>query len=69
MIFRKVLKLSITFILGISPDSTPNSVRKVLRNHHQSESAYVFKVLSLVHCVPMIITLSLFIRIERMSNY
>jgi hypothetical protein len=33
-----------------------------------SKSEYVFKILSLVHCVPIIITSSLFIRFERMSN-
>jgi hypothetical protein len=68
MLSGKVSKFSITLILGISLDSTPNSVRKVLRNHRQFESASVFKVLPLVHCVPMIITSSLFIRIEHMSN-
>jgi hypothetical protein len=30
--------LYITFILCISPDSTPNSVSKVLRDHRRSES-------------------------------
>jgi hypothetical protein len=68
MLYGKVSKISITFILGISPDSTPNPVRKVLRNRRESESASVFKVLPLVHCVPMIITSSLFIIIEHMSN-
>jgi hypothetical protein len=39
-----------------------------LQDHHQSKSEVVFKVLSLVRCVPMIITFYLFIRFERMSN-
>jgi hypothetical protein len=60
--------MSTTFVLFISPDSVPNSVRRILRDHHLSKSESVFKVLSLVHCVPMIITSSLFIRFERMSN-
>jgi hypothetical protein len=62
MLFGKVSKFSITFILIISPDSAPYPIRGVLRDHHQSESISVFKVLSFVHCVPMIITSSLFIR-------
>jgi hypothetical protein len=56
------------FVLFISPDSAPNLVSWVLRDHHQSKSEAVFKVLSLVRCVPMIITFYLFIRFERMSN-
>jgi hypothetical protein len=39
-----------------------------LRYHHQPKSEAVFKVLLLVHCVPTIITSSLHIRFERMSN-
>jgi hypothetical protein len=68
MLYGKVLKLSITFVLLISPDSTPNSVRKVLRDRHQSKSESVFKVLPRMTCVPMILTSSLFIRFEHMSN-
>jgi hypothetical protein len=60
--------LSTTFLLFISPDSAPNLVSMVLRDRHQSESESVFKVLPLVHCVPTIITYSLFIRFEHMSN-
>jgi hypothetical protein len=41
---------------------------RVLRDRHQSKSESVFKVLPLVHCVPTIITSSLFIRFEHMSN-
>jgi hypothetical protein len=54
--------------LDIFLDSVPYSVSRVLRDCHQSKSAYVFKVLPLVHYVPMIITSSLFIGFERMSN-
>jgi hypothetical protein len=68
MFYGNVSKFFITFILGISPYSTPNSVIKILRNCRQSESASVFKVFPLTHCVPMIITWSIFIRIEHMSN-
>jgi hypothetical protein len=39
-----------------------------LRDRRQSKSEPVFKVLPLVHCVPMIITSSLFIGFEHMSN-
>jgi hypothetical protein len=41
---------------------------RVLRDRHQSKSESVFKVLPLVHCVPTIITSSLFIRFEHMSS-
>jgi hypothetical protein len=68
MLSGKISKLSTTFILFISPDSVPNSVSRVLRDRRQSKSESVFMVLPLVHCVPMIITSSLFIRFERMSN-
>jgi hypothetical protein len=68
MLSGKISKLSTTFILFISPDSVPNSVSRVLRDRHQSKSESVFMVLPLVHCVPMIITSSLFIIFERMSN-
>jgi hypothetical protein len=57
-----------TFILFISPDSVPNSVSVVLRDRHQSKSESVFKILPLVHCIPMIITSSMFIGFELMSN-
>jgi hypothetical protein len=68
MFSGKVSKLSTTFILFISPDSTPNSVSKVLRDRHQSKSESVFKVLPFVYCVPMIITSFLFIGFDRTSN-
>jgi hypothetical protein len=68
VLFGKVLKSSTTFILFISLDSALNSVSSVVRDHHKSKSEVVFKVLSFVHCIPMILTSSLFIRIERMSN-
>jgi hypothetical protein len=55
-------------ILFVSPDSAPNSVSKVLRDRRQSKSEALFKILPLVHCVPTIITSSLFIRFEHMSN-
>jgi hypothetical protein len=64
----KVSKFSITFLLGISPDSAPGSVSGVLRDHHQSKSESVSKVLPLVHCVPTIITSSLFIVLEHTSS-
>jgi hypothetical protein len=50
------------------PDSAPCSVSRVLRDRRQSKSESVFKVLSLAHCVPMIITYSLFIIFEHMSS-
>jgi hypothetical protein len=50
------------------PDSTPFLVSSVLRDHCQSESEAVSKVLPLVHCVPMIITSFLFIRFECISS-
>jgi hypothetical protein len=64
----KVLNFSITFTSGISPDSAPCSVSKVLRDRHQTESGSVSKILPLVCCVPTIITLFLFIRFEHTSN-
>jgi hypothetical protein len=60
--------LSIIFVLSISPDSTPNSVSRGLRDRHQCKSESVFEVLPLVRHVPTMITSSLFIRFERMSN-
>jgi hypothetical protein len=68
MISKKISKLSTTFVSFISPDSAPNSVSKVLRDRRQSKSESVFMIFPLVHCVPMIITSSLFIRFEHMSN-
>jgi hypothetical protein len=64
----KVLKFYITLKLDISPDSAPYPIIRVLRDHRQSESESVSKVLPLVHCVSTIITLSLFIGFEHMSN-
>jgi hypothetical protein len=61
---RKVTKLSTTFTLDISPDSTPYPISGVLQDHRQSKSESIFKVLPLVRCVPTIITSSLFIRFE-----
>jgi hypothetical protein len=67
VLYGKVSKLSITFTLDISPDFAPYSISGVLRDYRQSKSKSVFKVLPLVHCVPMIITSSLFIRFEHTS--
>jgi hypothetical protein len=64
----KVLKLSITFTLDISPDSALYPIIVVLRDHHQSESESVIKVPPLVHGVPMITTFSLFIGFWQVSN-
>jgi hypothetical protein len=61
---RKVTKLSTTFTLDISPDSTPYPISGVLRDRRQSKSESIFKVLPLVRCVPTIITSSLFNRFE-----
>jgi hypothetical protein len=63
-----VSKFLTTFVLFISPNSASNLVSKVLRDHHQSKSESVIKVFPLVHCVPMSITSSLFIRFNHMSN-
>jgi hypothetical protein len=68
MLSGKVLKLSITFTLGITPDSAPFSVSGVLRDRRQPKSEAVFRILSLMCCVPMIITSSLFIGFEHTSN-
>jgi hypothetical protein len=65
---RKVLKFSITFTLVISPYYAPYPISGVLRDCRQSKSESVFKVLSLVCCVPTIITYSLFIGFEHTSN-
>jgi hypothetical protein len=43
-------------------------VSRVLQDRRQSKSESVFKVIPVVHCVPTIITSSLFIRFEYMSN-
>jgi hypothetical protein len=63
-----ISKLCTTFVLFISPDSAPNSVSGVLRDHRQSKLESVFKILPLVHCVPTIITSPLYIGFEHMSN-
>jgi hypothetical protein len=55
-------------MLFSSPDSTPYPTSGVVRDHHQSESESVSNVLPLVYCVSMIITFSLFIRFEPLSN-
>jgi hypothetical protein len=68
MLSRKVSKFYITFTLYISPDSAPYPIRGVLRDRHQSKSESVINVFPLVHFVPTIITSSLFIRFEHMSN-
>jgi hypothetical protein len=48
-----VSKLSVTFTLDISPDSAPYPISGVLRDHHQSKSESVSKILPLVRCVPI----------------
>jgi hypothetical protein len=68
VLFGKVLEFSITLTLGISPESAPCSVSRVLRGRCQSKSESIFKVLSFVHCVPMITTSSMFIGFECMCN-
>jgi hypothetical protein len=68
VLYLKISKLSTMFVLFISPDSAPYPISGVLRDHHYPKSEAVFKVSSLVHCVPTIITFSLFIRFEHMSN-
>jgi hypothetical protein len=68
VLYGKVSKLSITFTLDISPDSSLYPISGVLRDHHRSESESVSKVLPLVRCVPTIITSSLFILFEHTSN-
>jgi hypothetical protein len=67
-LYGKVSKFSITLILCIFPDSAPFSVSRVLRDRRQSKSESVFKVFSLVYCVPAIITSSLFVGFESMSS-
>jgi hypothetical protein len=68
MLSKKVSRIPITFILAILSDSVPYSISRVLRDRRQSKLESVFKVLSPAHCVPTIITSSLFIRFECMSN-
>jgi hypothetical protein len=68
VLYGKVSKFSIAFTWDISPDSAVYLISGVLRDHHQSESESVSKVLPLVCGVPMIIPSSLFIRFEHMSN-
>jgi hypothetical protein len=65
---EKISKFSITFALDLSPVSAPYPIGRVLRDHHQSKSKVVSKILPLVHCILMIITSSLFSGFERMSN-
>jgi hypothetical protein len=65
---RNVSKFSITFILDISYDSAPYPISGVLRDRRQSKSEVVFQVLPLLYCVPTIVTSSLFIGFEQMSN-
>jgi hypothetical protein len=65
---EKVSKLSITFALDLSPVSAPYPIGGVLRDYHQSKSEVVSKVLPLVHCVPMIVTSSSFIKFWHISN-
>jgi hypothetical protein len=65
---RKVSKFPIAFTLGISPDSAPYPISGVLQDHRQPKSEAVFRILTLVCCVPTIITSYLFIRFAHMSN-
>jgi hypothetical protein len=64
----KVSKLSITLALDISHDFAPYSISGVLRDHRQPKSEVVFRILPLVCCVPTIVTCSLFVGFEHMSN-
>jgi hypothetical protein len=68
VLYGKLSKLSITFLLGISLDSAPYPISTVWRDRHLSKSKSVIKVPPLVHAVPTIITSSLFIRFEYMSK-
>jgi hypothetical protein len=65
---ENVSKLSIAFTWEISPDSAPYPISEVLRDRHQSKSKSVSKILPRVRWVPTIITSSLFIGFERMSD-
>jgi hypothetical protein len=68
VLYRKVSKFYVTFTLGISPDSAPCLVSKVLQDRYQSKSEVVFQVFPLVHCVSTITTSYLFIGFEHTSN-
>jgi hypothetical protein len=68
MLFGKVSKFYITFILVMFPDWAPCLVSRVLRDRRQSKSESVLQILPLVHCAQMIVTSSLFVRFEHMSN-
>jgi hypothetical protein len=68
MLSRKVSKFPITSVLCTFPDSAPCPISRVLRDRHLSKSESMFKVPPPVHSVPMIITSSLFVGFERMSN-
>jgi hypothetical protein len=59
---------SLSFTLDISPDSALYPISEVLRDRHESKSESVFKVFPLMHCVPMIVTSSLFVGFEGTSN-
>jgi hypothetical protein len=65
---RNVSKFLIAYTLGISPDSAPYPIIGVLRDRRQSESESVSRVLPHKRYVPTIITSSLLVRLERMSN-
>jgi hypothetical protein len=66
--FLERSQFSITFILGIPPDSAPYPISRVLRDRHLPKSESVIKVPPLVHGVPTIITSSPFIGFEHMSK-
>jgi hypothetical protein len=68
VLYGKVLKFSITLTLDISLDSAPYLISGVSRDHRQPKSEVVFRILPLACCVPTIITPSLFIGFEHMSN-
>jgi hypothetical protein len=68
VLYGKVSKFSTTFTLDISLDSAPYPINRVLRDHCQSKSESVFKILPLVYCVPMIIPYQMFIGFDHMSN-
>jgi hypothetical protein len=61
VLYGKVSKFSITFVLVTSPDSAPYPISRVLRDRRHAKSEAVSKVLTLVHCVPTIITSSMII--------
>jgi hypothetical protein len=68
MLSGKDSKLSITFVLGISPNSALYPISGFLRDRHQPKSKSVSKILPRVRRVPTIITLSLFNGFEHTSN-